>query len=783
MAKALKSQIETESVSQVDPAEFGDEAVETGPELSSAGKSRREFMGYAFALAASGLLLPDLFSSDAEAQVSGALCTAQLGQELKNPGEIVSSNKVLQGLIDLEVENRQVSYIVPGPNSSCSVNPGPPVQNTSYICGFHKLRAYRGYKGFNLDPANCVTPKGIAYPGPTLRASVGDTIELILLNRIDPNQFNYSSQISLKPGACDTSVSVAPGGNAYPGNDQFPNCFHVSNTTNIHYHGTHTDPGGFGDNVLLGILPNHNMNTSSAIQICKKAYSEWKQGRNPTQYLQAIAAVQLRALRAQATAARQTDLASQLSAALASNRNNLAHNEWPQYWPGFYPYYFQLPIYSGNPNAYPEMGQSPGSHWYHCHQHGSTTIQLLNGMAGALLITDMNPGGYDASILSLGGGTPTNPKIKEKVVLMQLFSEQPNRINQAAPGLTASPTATVTVNGQVVPKITMKQGEVQWWRVIDAAMKAHGVEQFVFIDQATYTSLLQNPCNFNNGQPPQIDQTLVPNPRQIAQDGVQFKWENYYNFYTNVFKSKNYTFNIAPGNRMDFLVKAPTTNGTSYLVFWPPVGTPPMTGADLRQVVVLSVVVDGPADANTNTAWFDSSDPKTPPPGYPVFPKFLGDIPKPNLSRKVVFSMQGGPGSQPSFFIDGKKFSEGHVDQTMMLDTTEEWTVVNTSQNAIMHPFHIHINPFQIVEYYDPNDPSTSTSELPQPWVWADTKPIPAARTNSDGTITPGYFKMRTRFADFVGKYVLHCHILGHEDRGMMQLVQVVGNTTVVQHH
>ena len=92
-------------------------------------------------------------------------------------------------------------------------------------------------------------------------------------------------------------------------------------------------------------------------------------------------------------------------------------------------------------------------------------------------------------------------------------------------------------------------------------------------------------------------------------------------------------------------------------------------------------------------------------------------------------------------------------------------------------------NPFQITEYYDPNDSSTSKAPLPQPWIWADTKPIPAARTNSDGTITPGYFKMRTRFADFIGKYVLHCHILGHEDRGMMQLVQVVDNTTVVKHH
>jgi FtsP/CotA-like multicopper oxidase with cupredoxin domain len=42
---------------------------------------------------------------------------------------------------------------------------------------------------------------------------------------------------------------------------------------------------------------------------------------------------------------------------------------------------------------------------------------------------------------------------------------------------------------------------------------------------------------------------------------------------------------------------------------------------------------------------------------------------------------------------------------------------------------------------------------------------------------------MRSRFVDFTGLYVFHCHILAHEDRGMMQLVEVVSNETIQQHH
>jgi hypothetical protein len=55
--------------------------------------------------------------------------------------------------------------------------------------------------------------------------------------------------------------------------------------------------------------------------------------------------------------------------------------------------------------------------------------------------------------------------------------------------------------------------------------------------------------------------------------------------------------------------------------------------------------------------------------------------------------------------------------------------------------------------------PEYLLAPLPQPWVWVDTKPIPASKTNSDGTITKAYFKIRARFADFIGEYVLHCHI------------------------
>ena len=56
--------------------------------------------------------------------------------------------------------------------------------------------------------------------------------------------------------------------------------------------------------------------------------------------------------------------------------------------------------------------------------------------------------------------------------------------------------------------------------------------------------------------------------------------------------------------------------------------------------------------------------------------------------------------------------------------------------------------------------------------------PIPAAVEAKDSggkviAVIPGYFTMVTKFADYQGAFVMHCHILAHEDRGMMMSVQV----------
>jgi FtsP/CotA-like multicopper oxidase with cupredoxin domain len=107
----------------------------------------------------------------------------------------------------------------------------------------------------------------------------------------------------------------------------------------------------------------------------------------------------------------------------------------------------------------------------------------------------------------------------------------------------------------------------------------------------------------------------------------------------------------------------------------------------------------------------------------------------------------------PNFFINGQKF-EGPQDVMENLDKDEvsEWTITNNT--PFWHTFHIHINDFQVTE--------------------RNGKPVRGVRKDDNLSIAPGdSITMRYLPVKYTGKFVFHCHVLGHEDNGMMGVVQV----------
>jgi hypothetical protein len=109
------------------------------------------------------------------------------------------------------------------------------------------------------------------------------------------------------------------------------------------------------------------------------------------------------------------------------------------------------------------------------------------------------------------------------------------------------------------------------------------------------------------------------------------------------------------------------------------------------------------------------------------------------------------------------------VNRTRGARSGDPWTkpgVLAITTRSVDHPFHIHQNPFWIIRVEVPDENGDLVNILPEP-RWADVVSIPR---------NGGRVVFRSRFVDYEGEYVNHCHILLHEDNGMMQRVAIVGD-------
>ena len=426
--------------------------------------------------------------------------------------------------------------------------------------------------------------------------------------------------------------------------------------------------------------------------------------------------------------------------------------------------------------------QAPGTHWYHAHKHGSTALQVLNGQVGTFKVLGEFDAKLDEYFVKKGGG----PLVDRLMVVQQLQERQPGLGG-------ADQTGAVLVNGQGNPIVRIKRGEIQRWRFVGATMQASAALRIGFPDVAGKDA---------------------PDVRQIAMDGVQFSPENYgcQPFLNNpdctpagddsTFDELT-AFKLAPGNRVDVLVKAPDTPGTHCLVLDITSTLAEVTRA--RQALtaradaatgtcgvtnglgpLFTLVVENDAKAMTFPSQAD----------FPATPPFLADIPAvtdPALKRTVFYQMvnQGnltpgagkGNGGVSQFWITQTKYNPGCANETVTIDVPEEWTLRNNSFN-VAHPFHIHQNPFQLMSE------DRGTYKYP---VWRDVVAIPVAHQsttpgssppplapNSDpdptllGAARWGKAVLRYVAKEFTGGFVNHCHFLGHEDRGMMHNTQAV---------
>ncbi|TFD32260.1 multicopper oxidase family protein [Cryobacterium cryoconiti] len=281
----------------------------------------------------------------------------------------------------------------------------------------------------------------------------------------------------------------------------------------------------------------------------------------------------------------------------------------------------------------------------------------------------------------------------------------------------------VLVNGQLEPSLGIRPGERERWRIVNACVSRY----------------LRLSLDGQRLQLLGLDSGRFETPRDVQE------------------------VLLAPGNRADLLVTAATQPGgpagsttTSRLRALPydrggmGMGMGGMMGGSspsTATVDLATVTVSGEPVAAASVV------PRRPAPrdlrGAAV-----------TARRELTFAMGmgmgggGGGGGGMSFTINGESFDPDRVDTTVQTGSVEEWLLTNSS--PMDHPVHLHVWPMQLIEF--DGRPARAAE-------WQDVVNVPAG-----GTV-----RVRIAFDDFPGRTVYHCHILDHEDLGMMGVIEARG--------
>jgi FtsP/CotA-like multicopper oxidase with cupredoxin domain len=380
--------------------------------------------------------------------------------------------------------------------------------------------------------------------------------------------------------------------------------------------------------------------------------------------------------------------------------------------------------------------QPPGLYWYHAHLHGLSAWEVGNGLSGAIVVE------------GIANYVPQTAGLRERVIVLRdppvsssFAAGEQSILRRTASNAQSTSTRrpldgdstggnacnpetdmTPTINGARLASIGIKPGETELIRVVNAASHRH-------YDLAVDGHQLQ----------------------LVAQDGVPI----------NMYPGSPATVAvndvlIPPAGRAEFLV---TGGAAPAALISKCYGTGPIGNNDPE--VALGVFADDTHWPGVSTATTQSVRRVAKLAAIRRSPFFSSRMPAPVQERMVHFSEDAN-----GLYINGLKYDANAASMfTAKSGTVEEWTVENDSQEV--HVFHIHQVHF-IVE-------SVNGVANPSPH-WLDTADISSTGIGVAGQIIPSQMKLLIDFRDPVirGTFVFHCHILDHEDHGMMAKITVL---------
>jgi FtsP/CotA-like multicopper oxidase with cupredoxin domain len=396
--------------------------------------------------------------------------------------------------------------------------------------------------------------------------------------------------------------------------------------------------------------------------------------------------------------------------------------------------------------------EPPGLYWYHPHIHGFSKPQILGGASGALIIEGIERAkpevaGLPERVFIIRDEDLMNPNSSpsksEPVVPKFLIDRDGDAANNGT-GF-GKPAKDLSINYVPVPypdyppaMIKMKPGERQLWRVLNASA-------------ITYLNL-------------EVLYNHSPQPLGlVAMDGVPIGEGTPEGSGDANAVNQQMHLGIPPGARVEFIVQGPP-EGESGLLVTRTVDTGP--GGENDPNRMLAQIVAAP-DAPEPISRLQSS----PQPLSPSKEKWLGDV-APVRVRRLYFSEKldnsDDPTSAVEFYltVDGqtpKMFDMNSTEPNIVAQqgTVEDWIIENRSSE--LHAFHIHQLHFLLLDYM-----GRAVNEN----FLRDTVNVPYYNGRS---LEYPSIRIRVDFRDpnIVGTFPYHCHLLEHEDKGMMGTILV----------
>ncbi len=567
-----------------------------------------------------------------------------------------------------------------------------------------RLRAYQDATRPN-DPSR-------PYVAPTLVAKPGNTVRILMRNLLPPEE------------GC-------------PGHGSDINIPHCFNTTNLHSHGLWVSPAGISDNVLRTLPPNKDFT---------------------------------------------------------------------------YEYEYNIPA-----------DHPAGTFWYHPHVHGSTAIQVASGLAGALIVKGERlpqravgggviPGDVDVLLKS----APDKTFVMQQIQYICRDPKAPPGPSGLRPSKTLGPGGPwicdkgdvgvldgydvfgpnwgksgrfTTVNGATTALLSQdaRVGMPERWRFIHGGVadtirvsirkRAAGAKaiDLTQIGAAKQDEIIEQQCEPTKDAVPQFE---------IAADGL-----------TRVRALERTSTFLQPGYRSDVLVAFDEPGEYCVIDETVNVAQAGVQGSsDRRQLLFLvkvdagkaapprDQVVDLLASSAERLAIPDAAFKAAIVKGLRENLDLTAFAPHTTLANAKIdthqtlfFSLSNAetkPSKGPAVGREVgkmKRFDPNDFSRTLVLGNTDEWELRIDPDDAVKigHPFHIHVNPFEVMSVTGPGGRDLTADPTSQYFG------MKGAFKDTIFIEYEAVVKVRSHYRRYIGDFVLHCHILNHEDGGMMEMVRI----------